>query len=298
MRSIFPLFILIFFYSCNSNKTTAIAERDTIYCDESYKNIIAQEAEVFEFQSNKDTLNIVFSDEATILKKLLDGSCKAAIIGKKLTDAERKKIKETDTVVPFENVLAKESIALIVAKDFSAQSINIVDLKNYLTSPNPPYTLLFDKNDNGTLKYCLKQLNIDKPSAKLYAQSSVDSLVNYVAQNPKTIGFISYAIISDEYSAETTSILNRVAVLPITFTDSLGKKWTADAMQSSIATGEYPLIRPINFVNCNSKDISVRRFLNFLFDTKAARIFQKAGLIPAKPAERQIIVNTESLKKD
>ena len=237
-------------------------------------------------------------DEDSLMKILFTGEKRVAVLGKKLTKGEANKIAEADSSTPREHIFANEAIALVVAKDFALKDISYSALQQYLQQNDAPYNFIFEEQNKGTLKYVLNNMAIAKPSAKLYAKNSLDSLINYVSKDNQAIGFINLAQISDEYSARTKAILNQVNVLPISIVDSTKKVLLTTPFQSDISTHQYPLVRPINFILGNTYNVVSVGFVNFLFKPKAAKVFLKAGLMPIKHPGREFIVNTESLKNN
>ena len=72
------------------------------------------------------------------------------------------------------------------------------------------------------------------------------------------------------------------------------------ASEQDIATGQYPLIRPINYILLNPSERIGMGFVNYLMRNTGAKVFLKAGVIPSVMPERDFIVNTTGIeiKKD
>ncbi len=124
----------------------------------------------------------------------------------------------------------------------------------------------------------------------MFSLDDKDTLASYIAANLNTIGFISFAEISDMDDPTAQAILEGVKVLSVSKTNAEGIKQVYELSQSTIATNSYPLQRSVTVVKGNISQLLGTGFVNFVYRSKASRIILKAGLIPAKMPEREIKV--------
>ena len=83
-------------------------------------------------------------------------------------------------------------------------------------------------------------------------------------------------------------IVGNIRVASVAKKDSSGTRVVYELSQSSIAAKKYPLQRKVNVVVGNIPELLGTGFVNFMYRSKASRIFLKAGLVPEKMPERQV----------
>ncbi len=292
-------FLLLGMWSCKDSgkkKYPSVEEMNqgelALQCDESLRSIMLQQSEVFVLNFPEAKVNYDFQPEQMIVENLMNGSVRTAVISRELTKAEMKKLEELHQVKPRQAVAAKNAIALISAKNSGVTKIAFDDLKAAFQSSEK--TFVVEGKYSFMMKSIVEALELTDPKAKLYALNTTDSVVAYIKANPSAIGFISYPAISDEYDERVKSLLNEIQVVGIEV-EKDGNKFVTSANQSDIFLSDYPLITPINYVVTDFNDKLSIGYMNFLFRTKAGRVFVHAGLVPSVMPEREVIIDTSAV---
>lgn len=309
-RNLVPLPLLIAWsvvvlVSCSSPKTKEEAIQQSRYrtykgtlhivADEGLEPIIKQEMEVFSFLYDSVTVNIEYKTEKEILQNFKEKKTTLIILSRKLDAAEINSLRTQDTLYVREQPIAYDAVAMIGAKDFDGSRLDIDTLKKYFStkhSNSDSPKMVFENQNSSTVLFVLNQLGYRQPvSTNVYAVKTTQELLEYVADNNDAIGFVPYNLISDRESIAAKNILEKVKILSLRSKTEKGEEVRTSANQSDIATGSYPLIRTINTVTRFTYEDNLESLMvNFLLKSKGAKIFLKAGLIPVRMPEREIIV--------
>jgi phosphate transport system substrate-binding protein len=259
-----------------------------IYCDESLKNIVKQQAEIFELEYPQAKILTVFLPERELMEKLLNGSARTAILARKLNDAEKTQISKVDSIKCREHFIAKTALVPITQKGNSLK-LTLEELKKIFVDGSLNIILEGKKSDR--LKAVSNALNINEFSKNIYAVNSLDSVWLYVNSSHKNIGLIEYSHISDEFSAETEMVYKNASLIKIE-TNCDGKIQTVTANPSDIFTNCYPLVTPVNYVVTDYRNKLSLGFVNFMVKSRAGRVFLHSGFIPAVMPQREIVIDT------
>ncbi|MBC8173777.1 MAG: substrate-binding domain-containing protein [Chitinophagales bacterium] len=272
-----------------------------IASDVNYQSLTSELIKSYENVFDSARITATYASGQDVIQSFLKNEAQLIIIGRNLTPAELNNAEIAHTLRPKENIIAYEGIAIVTGLqtpdsifDMDAFIGTIRDKKmNQYTGKQ----FIFQNERSGTLQYLFEKTGIQGAALdNMFAMDTLDSFLRYLNQNTNAIGFLSYAQISDKDDPEMKEILKQVKILSVVHTDSTGKRMISELSQSTIATNEYPLVRPINVVVGNISERVGSGFVNFLLKTKSARIFLKAGLIPVVIPERQIFINQENLK--
>ena len=223
------------------------------------------------------------------------------MLSRKLEQSELNDFKNLDTIYVREQPVAYDAVALIGNKDFDDKDLDMGTLQKYFDPKNVSATtpkLIFENQHSSTVRFVLNALGYkEKVSPNVFAQQSVQELIEYVTKNKNAIGFIPYNLIADTDDDKVKKILEQIKILSLRAKNKEGETLRVSANQSDIATGDYPLIRTLNVITRFTYDDNLELlFVNFLAREKGAKIFLKAGLIPVKMPERDIIVNESEVK--
>jgi phosphate transport system substrate-binding protein len=285
--------------SYKSGKNKIYKGELTVSVDETLQTVLKQEAEVFQFLYDSIQLNTTYGNESELLSRFRNGKADVLVLARELKESEKQALKEQDTIYTLEMRVAYDAVALIGNAGFNDNDLDIAFLKSLFDVKNKNgYKLVFESNHSSCVDYVLNTLGYkEKVSGNVYGLKSPDEVIAYVEQNKDAIGFIPYSFLSDTDDERVKGILKRIKILSLRVQNSKGEVEKVSANQSDIASGTYPLIRTVNTITrFTHSDNLERLFVNFLYKEKGARIFLKAGLIPANMPEREINVNTEGVK--
>ncbi len=298
----FFLFASVIFSSCRQ-KSDYEAKQESrfrtykgvlnIAADAGLEPILKQQVEVFEFLYDSVDVNISYKSENEMFEALKKREAAGLILTRMLTPEEISNFKTFDTLYTRELPVAYDAVALIGNKNFDDNNLDTAALKKYFASTQKEVTLVFDNQNSTIVKYMFSLLGLgEKVSPNAYALENAEAVIDYVEKKNGVIGFIPYNLVSDTDDDRVKAILKKIKILSLRVQDKNGKNTRVSANQSDIAEGIYPLIRTVNTLTRFSYDDNLELlFIGFLAKEKAARIFLKAGLIPVKMPEREIIVN-------
>ncbi|MBL0309445.1 MAG: substrate-binding domain-containing protein [Bacteroidetes bacterium] len=300
------LLLLLFFASCGNDSAHDPTKtgRNKIYkgnlnivSDVGLEPIVHQQAQVFEHLNDSIAVHIEFKSEAGMLDDFRSGKAQVMLLTRMLTEREKEYLKMNDTIYVRELEVAHDAIAMIGNPQFNDVDLDTLLLKKYFTAKetqsNYP-VLVFDNQNMSIIKQLFAWAKIEEgKTSQVYALPTSEAVIAYVEQHPNSIGFIPYALVSDEDEQGIRALMKRVKILSLRTRNEEGNTIRVSANQSDIATGDYPFTRSINAViRYGYRDSIEWRFMNFLFREKGAKVFLKAGWVPAKMPEREINVNT------
>ncbi len=268
----------------------------SVVADTVLEPIMRQQKLIFDYMYDSVQTTLTYTNEKEMFAAFRAKKATVMILSRKLEQAEINDFKNLDTIYVRELPVAYDAVALVAARDFDDSKLDMELLKQYFNpaanNPTAP-KLVFDSRESSTVAFVVNKLGYkEKVSANVFALKSAQEVITYVAANKNVIGFIPYNMIADSDDDRVKNTLKSIKILSLRAKDSEGKDIRVSANQSDIAVGDYPLIRTVNAVTRYTYTDNLELlFMGFLSREKGARIFLKAGLIPVKMPERDIIVN-------
>ncbi|HLP20585.1 MAG TPA: substrate-binding domain-containing protein [Chitinophagales bacterium] len=300
------LVILLSVVGCKQNSGQGAKKAPTKYstyvgqlsvvADTGLEAIIKQQEEIFDYMYDSVQTTFSYKNEKEMFADFKAKKATVMILSRKLEQAEINDLKNLDTIYVRELPVAYDAVAMIGGKDFDDSKLDMEVLKKYFnpaaTSTDNP-KLVFEGRQSSTVNFVVTKLGYkEKVSPNVFALQSAQEVIDYVAANKNVIGFIPYNLISDADDARVKTTLKSIKILSLRAKDSEGKDIRVSANQSDIAVGDYPLIRTVNTVTRYTYEDNLELLMvGFLSREKGAKIFLKAGLMPVKVPERDIIVN-------
>jgi phosphate transport system substrate-binding protein len=145
--------------------------------------------------------------------------------------------------------------------------------------------VVFDNPGSANIRYLSDTLLGDKPlSSSCFAVNSNQAVIDYVNEHPEAIGVVGLNWIGDKDSDADAK--RRKMIVLAAAGDSLATATTPH--QSALALKTYPFCREVWFVKIGKRPGIGTGFASFAYSEAGQLIVQKAGLLPAKPAERRI----------
>lgn len=294
-----------FMSSCtNGNKRDIVntnIDSDTlpVMADENYLQLVNELIKSYENVFDTVRVEARFAGEQQTVNAFLHDSTHMIILGRNLEAAEVEAATKAQGLTPQQNTIAYEAIAVVCGRT-SADSIFDLDaFRQQRQGTVNKYTgkdFIFEQAGGSALTYLFLKTGLPKDATQnMFAIDSLQKFTDYLAANDNSIGFLSYAQISDQDDPAVRELLNTIKLLPVVHTDTSGKRMVVQLSQSSIATGEYPFVRPIVIIAGNFSQRIGTAFVNFLYKSKSARIFLKAGLVPYQIPEREFLIKDEEL---
>ena len=305
---VFITLIVAFLISFCSHNAANYGESPTtgnikISVDETFKNIIIDEINVFEKIYVYSHFNPLFKSETQTFNDLLKDSVRLIVATRKLTSDERKFF-DDKKIYPKETLIAVDGVALIVNNENKDTLISIKNLKKILLgevktwkelnskSKLEDIKVVFDNTNSSTVRYVIDSVtHSNKLASNLSALKYNADVVEFVSKNSNTIGVIGVSWVSDRSDSISRSFLKKVKVMSVSKADIATTDNSYQPYQAYIAKKLYPLRRNVYVIECDPKNGLAGGFAAFLASDRGQRIILKAGILPATQPLRIVNVN-------
>ncbi len=250
-----------------------------IAVDETYKPVIEQQMRVFDSSNPAAKINVHYKSEADCIKDYLAGKVRLILVTRELSEEEQK-YAAANGIVPSSLPLARDAVAVIVNRQNADSMLGMAQLRGILTGQyKVPYNVVFDHGGSSTLRFIrdsiLKGATLGQ---NVFAANGNDSVVNYVAQNPKSIGLVGLSYVSSDTDVNNTgAFISKVTVARL-YNDST--KEFLQPYQAYIALRTYPLSRNLYYIKNETHQGLGTGFANFLARERGQLIFHHAHLFP------------------
>lgn len=251
-----------------------------ISVDETYRHVVQEQLEVFDSSYPDAKINVQYKSESECIQDFMDGKVRM-ILATRTLGSDEKAVLEEKKIVPTSLEIAKDAIAVIVNNKNQDTVFSVTQLKGILTGQyNKKYSVVFDNPGSSTLRYMLDSLIPgEKLGDNVYAAKGNDSVIQYVANNPDAIGFVSVSYVSDYEDPEGLAFIGDVTVAAI-YNDSLEKAYKP--YQAYIAPEWYPLTRKLYYIHRDTYSGLAAGFAKFLREQRGQLIFKQARLFPTR----------------
>jgi len=303
------LFLSILLVSCSENKnsptdtpTSGIIE---IAVDESFAPIIEAEINVFEGIYKDASIIPRYVPETDAVKLLLDDSVRLIVVSRDLTDKEKEYF-ESKKFFPKTVNVGKDGMALIVNNDnpdsiFTTEMISgiLTGKIKFWNEINPKrkkeeIKVVFDNPNSGTVHFAIDSICGGKEfSSQVYALNTNKAVVEFVNNNPLSIGIIGGSWISDREDSTCLSFLKSIKVASITRDNVVNTQNSFAPYQAYVALRQYPYVRNINIIISEPRAGLATGFSSFVSCDKGQRIMLKYGLVPVNQPLRIINVRED-----
>lgn len=308
-------------YEKKYNTTTAGSS--TLFCDESFENIMEQEIDVFEYIYPENHVLARYGTEAEAIDSLMTLNTRTIVIPRDLTKEEVERLKNKRRH-PRSSKIAVDAVALIVNPENPADFLSMKEIKEILKGetttwedinphyPNKPIVVLFDKEGSSMMKYMRDSLLNGEPLGPTAQRTdSLTGVVQSVLKNKYAIGVIGVSWLStdlresntveslaDEMQDETGALnmddINaRVAESGV---KTLGVMRDDDRtayrpFQQNIYDGTYPLTRCIYMITISPSGSPAAGFYSFVTSFTGQKLIMKTGIMPARMNIQVVEVN-------
>jgi phosphate transport system substrate-binding protein len=183
---------------------------------------------------------------------------------------------------PTFGVLAYDAIAVIVNPANKDSTFTTKDLADMLNGTNTNYQPVMDGvSATSTVRYAIDSILQGKPLGKnVTAARSSEDVVNYVANNPRAVGFVGVLWVGDRDDPADTSFLKKIKVAAVQCKGCAAGEFVKP-YQANIAWRRYPLVRSLYYILKENWSGIGNNFVNFLQFERGQLIFSKAYMWPA-----------------
>lgn len=275
--------------SCSNTLTreTPVRGNATVLVDQTVLPVMISQAQIFNETYPLATINLDDMAEQDISALLRDdSSARIAVLARPLTPAEEEWCR-TMRINPKVNPIAFDGIALITNSASIDTMISTDHLRALLRGEEKGRILIFDNPKSSTVRYMHNFAETDS-LVGVYTLHSNSEVIEYVAQNPNTIGFVGSNWLFEPDSTLRPSLQNVKLMAVGNETDGYFKP-----TQNNIADNLYPFSRRIYFHNLQGSSGLGLGFSAFIVSDKGQRIVLQSGILPVTYPTREIIVRSE-----
>jgi phosphate transport system substrate-binding protein len=262
---------------------TPVSGTINISVDESFQPVIDSEIKVFE--SSYPNAHIIphYKPEAECLRDLAGDSTRMIIVTRGLSPAEEKYYEELpEHYKPVYDELAEDAIAVIVNKASPDSLFDMGGIRRMLKGEDKQHQPVMDGlSATSSVRYAIDSILGGAALGKnVTAARSSPKVIDYVAENPRAVGFIGVSWIGDQDDTNQLSFLDKVNIAAIRCLGCGGENYVKP-YQANIALKRYPMIRGLYYILKENFSGVGNNFANFLIYERGQLIFRRAYLYPA-----------------
>jgi phosphate transport system substrate-binding protein len=279
---------ILFFIACSGGGGNAPTETSTtgtihISVDESFKPVIDSHIKVFESRFPDAHVIVHYKPEAECLRDLNVDSIRMVIVTRGLSEAEQATMEKRLSYNPSFGIIAWDAIAVIVNNEVKDTLFTMQDIRSMVkgTSGHKYKVLMDGTSATSTVRYVADTLLGGEPLSKnVVGASGSEGVINYVSNNTDAVGLVGVSWIGNRDDTTQLSFLKKVKIAQI---ECVGCNGTyVVPVQYNIATGRYPMTRPLYYILKENYSGLGSGFKNFLIYDIGQRIFNRAYLLPAR----------------
>lgn len=275
--------------ACGNNANTTTQREGpnsgtlTISADESFRPVIDSQIKVFLSSFPNITIHVQYKPEAECFKDLSTDSTRMVIVTRGLSESEEKFYIDSFHLTPTVGPLAYDAIALIVNPQSKDSIFEIKDIQAMLNGSDTKHQPVMDGlSATSTVRYAIDSILQGKSLGKnVTAAKSSEEVINYVAENPRAVGFIGVSWIGDQNDPQQVSFLKKVNVASVRCVSCLGTTYVKP-YQANIALRRYPLVRSLYYILKENWSGPGNNFANFLQTERGQLLFQHSFLWPTR----------------
>jgi len=262
-----------------------------ISVDESFKPVIDSQIKVFE--SSYPDVHIIphYKSEAECFRDLSTDSTRMVIVTRSLSKDEEKFYVDSFHLTPTEGPLAYDAIAVLVHPGVKDSIFDMTEIRDMLSGKDTQHQPVMDGlSATSTVRFAIDSILKGQPLGKnVKAAESSMAVVDYVANNPRAVGFIGVSWVGDRSDPADTSFSRKVNVAAVECASCLARTYVRP-YQANIAWKRYPMVRSLYYILKENYSGVGNNFANFLQYERGQLIFKRAYLWPARmTAEQQSV---------
>lgn len=263
-----------------------------VTADESFRPVVDELVKVFESNYPEARISVDYKPEAECLDDYISGKSKMMILTRELHESEQTLLSEKK-VVSNSLAVAKDAIAVILHPEDPDTNLSLEMIQGVLTGAHKrSYKVVFDNQGSSTLRYMLDSLIPgEELGAEVYAARGQEQILEYVASQPGSMGFIGVSHVADYNDPQGLAFTRKVRVAALY--NPVDNQFH-QPYQAYIATDQYPLTRNLYYIHRENYPGLATGFANFLAKEKGQLIFKQSRLFPLKS---DVIFRDVSMKR-
>jgi len=265
-----------------------------ILADQDLRPLLDDEHRMFEATYSDAKLEIRYLPERELAAAMLNDSVRA-VFGYFLPGGDQEEYFRSRSLTPHIEAVATDAIAVVISRNSSIDSLSLGELRSMLGGDGlaaQHTTALFDSRSGGVARSLVDSLFSGNSTLlkNAVAVNSTDELAARIASDTATIGFLSFALISDLDDPGHRALRDQVKLLRIS---GLGASPALLPTQGTLADKRYPLRRNVYMLVTEGKSGLGTGFASFVAGHKGQRIILKQGIAPAHVPSREVMIVTQ-----
>ncbi|HEV9036197.1 MAG TPA: substrate-binding domain-containing protein, partial [Puia sp.] len=185
-----------------------------ISVDESFKPVIDSQIKVFESSFPNCHIIADYEPEAQCLRDLTTDSTRLVLVTRGLTVQEEDFYQDSFHMRPRYGVLAFDAVAVVVNNSSRDSIFSIKQLQDLLSGKDKEHQPVMDGvTATSTVRYAMDSILQGRPLGKnVMGVKGAEAVVDYVAGNPRAVGFVGASWIGDRSDPADTSFSRKVRV--------------------------------------------------------------------------------------
>lgn len=293
MKTKFHIIIILalfFVASCNNQSSVKPAPTDTprngtihISVDESFKPVIEEQIKVYESSFPEAHIIASYKAEVECFRDLKNDSTRMIIVARGLSTAERDYYEGELSFKPQFAEVAYDAVAVIVNTKNNDSVFTMKRLQNILNGTINTTAVMDGNNATSTVRFLQDSVLRSKNFGKnVVAVSGSEAVVEAIAKNEKAIGFVGLSWVGNSNDPRQVAKLKDIKLALVECVKCDEKDVFAKPSQSTITFAQYPLARPLFYINKENVTGLGTGFATFMGQERGQLIFRRATLAPAK----------------
>lgn len=288
--AVFLCSFLFSYCTNNEDKKKAVAT-DTprsgiihISVDETFEPVISEQIKVYESINPDAKIIAHYKSEADCLKDLFNDTInRMVIVTRGLSVKESRFFNDSLSYTPNSDEVATDAIAVVVNASNTDTIFSLQELQQLLTGElGNKLNVVFDGlNATSTVRFVmdsiLKGRQFDTNVVKAVRNSK--EVLNYVANNAQSIGFVGFSWIGNPEDTSQVRMLNKLKIAYLKC-DVCSDTPFVKPTQRGILSRRYPLVRHLYYILKENWNGLGSGFINFLKYEKGQLIFRRSYLGP------------------
>ncbi|MEO6132336.1 MAG: substrate-binding domain-containing protein, partial [Saprospiraceae bacterium] len=216
--SLYIFFVFSFIQTACVKKTSEMSGPTigtlAIIADESLKDIVQQEEEIFERDYKYAKLNITYMNEYEMFDSFLNDSIDAIVTTRVLRREEMEHFEKLH-IYPRQTKFAKGAVAFIANAIQPDTAFTYEALATMLKDETKGKVFIIENAKSGITNYILQLTGTPSLPTHFYALGSKKDVMEYLMKHDNAIGIVDWSDLSDSDNPATKEILKTVHLLGI-----------------------------------------------------------------------------------
>lgn len=285
MAKIHIVILAVVLFGCTAETkkqtdTVAIGEI-SISADESLQPVVSALKGTFEGINRAAKINVIYKPEQESINLLLLDSARVAVITRDLSEKEQTTFREQKLKYRSLKV-GIDAVALITNKKNNDTLITLPGLKELILGQKTNKQIVIDNANSSNLNAVLAKLKItDFTKLHVTIANSNKGVIEYVKNNPNSIGLIGVNWISDGDDPASMGFLKTINIMGVAENNNAKSSEYYLPFEYNLYLKNYPLMRNIYMITKEARQGLGTGFINFSSHEKGQLIIQKTGILPA-----------------